>query len=488
MGPVDLEENRLSCPYTVFRGKDASTFRLIYRYQEEVFEPGEPGDHDLALMIASQVALNYGLFCREILFRGACDAADRRLLEVMARNTAREILVKKILQPNPFLANSTPLPPARRRDSFLNARLLFPEASASPGCRPWQTDPQRYAVLLSGGKESLLSLALLRETGREAHPVFVNESGRHWYTALNSYRHLRGEDPLTARVWTNADRVFAWMLRQLPFVRADFFRIRSDDYPIRLWTVAVFSFGALPLLRLRGLGNLVIGDEHDTTRRTRLNGIRHYDGLFDQSRYFDLAMSRYFLRKGWGVRQRSLVRPLSELIIQRVLALRYPRLQEQQTSCHAAHLRGDRAWPCGRCEKCHRIVGLLMAAGADPRRCGYTDGQIARCLAELPRMTLHQEEETARRTLYLLSRRGLIPRDEISPQAGGAGSHGETRRPGETGEGPAPLAEKIRLHPRLSPAEDIPPDIRSELFWILLPYTTGAVRLEQGAWTELESP
>jgi hypothetical protein len=315
VGSVELENDRLSCPYTVYRSGSSSTIRLVYRYQENVFDPSEPSDRSLARMIASQVALNYGLFCREILFHGEYDPADRRLLEIMARNTAREILVNKILKPNPFLTSSAPLPPPERRDSFLNARLLFPEWSPVPGRYIWRPDPRRYAVLLSGGKESLLSLSLLEKIGREAHSVFINESGRHWYTSLNSYRHLRGTNPRTSRVWTNSDRVFAWMLRQLPFVREDFFKVRSDEYPVRLWTVAVFSYGALPLLRLRRVGNLIIGDEYDTTRRVRLDGIPHYDGLFDQSRYFDLAMSRYFTRKGWNIRQCSLVRLLSELII-----------------------------------------------------------------------------------------------------------------------------------------------------------------------------
>ena len=48
-------------------------------------------------------------------------------------------------------------------------------------------------------------------------------------------------------------RVFAWMLGHLPFVRSDHARVRSDEYPIRLWTVAVFLFGVLPVARARGI-------------------------------------------------------------------------------------------------------------------------------------------------------------------------------------------------------------------------------------------
>ena len=97
--------------------------------------------------------------------------------------------------------------------------------------------------------------------GFEVHPIFINESGRHWFTALNAYRHFVARIPLTSRVWTNSDRIFSWMLRHFPFIRGDFAEIRSDQYPIRLWTVAVFLFGALPLLRKRRIGRLPIMTE-----------------------------------------------------------------------------------------------------------------------------------------------------------------------------------------------------------------------------------
>ncbi|MFP3912873.1 MAG: hypothetical protein ACLFUT_12435, partial [Desulfobacteraceae bacterium] len=48
-----------------------------------------------------------------------------------------------------------------------------------------QTSRARHAVSSSGGKESLLTYGLLQELGIETHPLFVNESGRHWFTALN---------------------------------------------------------------------------------------------------------------------------------------------------------------------------------------------------------------------------------------------------------------------------------------------------------------
>ena len=238
----------------------------------------------------------------------------------------------------------------------------------------------------------------------------MNESGRHWYTALNGFRHLEATAPeRTVRVWTSADRLFAWMARRLPFVRPDFQDIRADDYPIRLWTVAVFLFGVLPVARKRGLGRLVIGDEYDTTLSVSHKGIPHFAGLFDQSRFFDNALSLYFRKKGWGLAQFSLLRSLSELLGLKVLLERYPELQQHQVSCHAASIRDDRAYPCGKCEKCRRVVSMLVALDGDPTRCGYTPEQVSRCLREVvEKGGVHQEAPVAKQTLWLLSQGGRL--------------------------------------------------------------------------------
>jgi hypothetical protein len=161
-------------------------------------------------------------------------------------------------------------------------------------------------------------------------------------------------------------------------------------------------------------------------------GVPHYDGLYDQSLFFDRRLTEYYRGKGWAMEQMSLLRPMTEILIEKILVERYPDLQRDQVSCHATHIEGGRVRPCGRCEKCRRIVGLLTAIGADPRRCGYTGAQIAACLKALPRAHLTQEagdvrlllrlaadpgDARARRGLFSLrwdpvrSPRGELPRD-----------------------------------------------------------------------------
>jgi creatinine amidohydrolase/Fe(II)-dependent formamide hydrolase-like protein len=464
VGPVVVEPRRVTTTYTVTRGGSSESTKLVYRFEEDVFDDG-PGARNLAAMMTAQVALNYGLFCKRIVFRGVYDEHDLRFLRTFAENSAREIFVNKFLMDNPFLVGPLRTLPATPRERYLNAEIecvpehgRAPDKPPTPVRTPWEVEPARHAVLSSGGKDSLVTFGILSELGYEAHPIFVNESGRHWYTALNGYRHLRQHHAQTARVWTNCDRVFAWMLRQLPFVRQDFANVRSDEYPIRLWTVAVFVFGALPLMRKRGIGRLLIGDEHDTTVRPTHQGISHYGALFDQSRYFDEELTRYYQRKGWGLCQFSILRPLSELLVEKVLAERYPELLRQQVSCHATHIEGERVRPCGACEKCRRIVGMLTAVGTDPSACGYTPRQIARCLEDLAAKGVHQEPEGAEQLAHMLVEQGKC--------AAGSPKFRPRQRP-ET------LA--LRFHPRRSPVEAIPRDLRRGVYGLLLEHAAGAV-------------
>ncbi len=471
VGPVRLEKRRLRASYAVTRGRRTTRFEFAYRYEEDVFRPGDPADENLGALLAAQVALNYGLFAKRIVLHGPLDAHDRAFLAAMAENTAREILVKKFLHPNPFLVGAAAKLPVVPQRKYLRARLEFPDAlrrpaASAPFARGGADEPVP-AVLSSGGKDSLLSFGLLDELGRQPHAVYVNESGRHWYTALNAYRaHERERPDRVARVWTNCDRLFAFMARQLPFVRKDFQDVRADIYPVRLWTVAVFSFGALPVLRARGLSQLVIGDEYDTSRRARFRGIPHYDGVYDQSRWFDAALSKFYRRKGWTLEQFSLLRPLSELLILDVLASRYPELQRHQMSCHAASIVGRRVRPCGACEKCRRVVGMLVALDHDPRRCGYDTPRIEACLADLARRGVATEAPCAEHVAHMLAERGKI-RAAVG-DATAARAHPEVRA--------------LRIDPRVSPLTDIPVALRTPLLGLLLQHATGALARRGGRW------
>ena len=256
------------------------------------------------------------------------------------------------------------------------------------------------------------------------------------------------------------------MLRQLPFIKANFQNIRSDIYPIRLWTVAVFLFGALPIARKRKVGNILIGNEYDTTVKGNFNGITHYHALYDQSKYFDNVLTRYYNKKGWNINQFSILRSLSELLILKTLVKRYPDLQRLQVSCHAAHQEDGVMKPCGKCEKCRRIVGMLMALNEDPARCGYTPQQIENGLNALSKQGVKQIGRDAAHLYHMLLDQNLIENNERTKQLAHRYSD----------------IMSLRFDNERSLLKDLPQYIIEPLFSILSQYSDGAYRLENRKW------
>ena len=472
VGPVKVEKKRASALYTVCQGEKKEQMEFIYSFEEDVFQPDSPDSRNLASMMLAQVAINYGLFCKKIVFRGLYNEQDEKFIQEVMENTAREIYVKKFLEPNPFLIGDAVDLPVMQLQKYNQAVIEFESTPENKRAKwhLWDMDKNNHAILSSGGKDSLLTFGLLDELKKPVFPIFINESGRHWFTALNAYRYFKENIPNTKKVWTNSDRVFNWMLRQMPFIRKNFASIRSDEYPVRLWTVAVFLFGALPLLRKHKIGRLLIGDEYDTTVKANFQGIMHYDGLYDQSRYFDNYLSRYFMKKGWSISQFSILRSLSEMLIEKILVERYPHLQKQQISCHAALQAGDRIYPCGKCEKCRRIVAMLTAIGADPEQCGYSQEQIKNCLAAIATKGIHQESEGVKQLFYMLLKQGKIslpdPKKLIAKEK--------------------PEILKLRFDSERSPFETFPKDLRESLYHILVNRSNGAVKQLNRKWTDFD--
>ena len=157
------------------------------------------------------------------------------------------------------------------------------------------------------------------------------------------------------------------------------------------------------------------------------------------------------------------MRPLSEILIEKILVERYPKLQALQVSCHAAHTEGNKVKPCGRCEKCRRIVGMLAALSADPENCGYNQQMVKDCLSSLANESVHQEAAGAAHLLHLLKCKGVKNRR--------AKAH--------------PEIMKLRFDNTSSPLDAIPIELRLPLYEIYLQHSEGALVRRERHWEEL---
>ena len=468
-----VEPKKVKASYIVEKiSGETTSYDLIYSYEKAYFNKKSYEDINLASMMLAQVALNYGLFCETISFDGIYDKTDQQFILDMMENTSREILTNKLLVKNEFLKPPFDTLQTEKRKKYTQAKVVFSNTQfddLKTVKNKVETNFKKYAILSSGGKDSLLTYGIIKEIA-DPYPVFINESGRHWFTAFNAYRYYKNTEPNTEKPWCNSDRLFNWMLDQLPFIKENYASIRADIYPIRLWTVAVFLFGVLPIARKKGIGNILIGDEYDSTVKGNLEGISHYNAIYDQSKYFDNALTRYYLKKGWNMYQYSILRSLSELLIMKILIKRYPELQKHQVSCHMAHKVNDRMYPCGKCEKCRRIIGMIKALDENPEWCGYNEAQIANGLLALSTKSVKQIGSDAAQLYFMLLNKKLLNNNEFTRKV--AKNH--------------PEIMKLRFDEERSNLEDLPQHVRTPLFKILVNYVDGAVQRVNNKWIDIE--
>ncbi|MFO8016821.1 MAG: hypothetical protein R6U32_06995, partial [Candidatus Woesearchaeota archaeon] len=121
-----------------------------------------------------------------------------------------------------------------------------------------------------------------------------------------------------------------------------------------------------------GAGHVALGNQKDMDF-----GFINKDGYstlpsFDQSsawtRQQDMMVRSMTGGKGRVV---SVIEPLTNLAITKILHTRYPDLASYQVSCDCLDASDEKRW-CHDCNKCARLFLFMKAFGIDPKRAGFS--------------------------------------------------------------------------------------------------------------------
>jgi hypothetical protein len=471
-----LRRDSSTSTYTfVDRKGRRAELKLHYKFPAPLYADADARMRNQARIHHSIASLNYGLFCDRIEYEYPLTEADLEYLRRMERVTAQEQYLNRFVRSDPHLLilSEYHVMPEEFEPKAVEAVADLRTAGTEdePATAPAET-PGGYAILSSGGKESLLTYGLLRELGEDVWPVYVNESGRHWYTALMAHRYHERKDPRTRRIWSSVDRLYVGANRLLPCVRPDFQRVAADVYPIQLFTFNSYQMGVAGLAMHEGVGTMLMGNEFDEGPWPEVKGVRHWYAIYDQSQEFDLVFNAYLAQKGWGLRQTSLLRSLSSLVIQDLLASRYPDLLKVQTSCHATHMRLGKVVPCGRCSKCLGVLLFLLAGGHDPKKLRYRAEDVRRLGERVAKTHIKVDEAEAEHAMWLAQRRGW--RFEGSANGFEPREHAEVRC--------------VRFHPGMSRREAMPEELGARLYRIFASATHGVREKRGERWVKAKAP
>jgi hypothetical protein len=435
-----------------------SCFELMNKYEHELRDTHLP----LLRLAFCMPLLNYGLFSKKIQLIFPISKADLSLLNDLNVIFSRDIFVNKIAQgTNPYI-----IPEFFPDTEKIKPTDGDPRAVIHPtqliGDTPIGTDmdAMKSGVLSSGGKDSLLTYGLLKELGSTVYPLYVNESGGHWRTALTAYKYHKKSDPNTQRVWTNVDRFYSFMLDHLQFIRPDHRKIWHDAYPIRLCIFPFYVFSLLPIFVEERIGNLLLGSEFDDLRyEIQYNGIQHYFGVYDQHQDYDVRMNQWYDRRIPGLYQWSALRNISGLVDQNILVRRYPALAKLQRSCHSCHIKNGVVYPCGTCSKCLGILLYLLANDLNPTIMKYRRKDIEYFYTNVGASSLKLDKDEKDQSFFLLKRKGSVPKVQCVGHV-----------------------EKIHVHASTCDPNLYPKQFRNGLLEILEEYTTGYCALQNEEW------
>jgi len=401
-----------------------------------------------AQILSLMPVVNYSLFVKSIKIDFPITEEDSKFLYEVLRLNSIEIYINKLIKRPEFF-----------KDEYIPKKASIDEASWAPKLifengNPWEkidTDRNRVAIMSSGGKESLLTYGLMNEIGAEVYPIYFNESGSHWKTAIPAYRYMSEKDPRTLRIWSDIDRFYRRINEMLPIFKKGALEKWSDTYPIQLYIFPVYIFASFPYIEKYAIGNIMKGDEYDDPKNFEpLDGIKHFYGILDQTKFFDDMLTQYIQSVGLNLRFFSAVRHITGLVEERILFHRYPELLKLQRSCHSCHYEDGEIVPCGRCSKCNGILLFLKANGIDPSIIKYKDIDVKRFMEEYPNRLYRIDESEKLHAMYKVSGGKIGRRDDS--------------------------VEKIHFCKDFCPEETIPEEFRDKLIKIFKEYTIGIER------------
>jgi len=244
---------------------------------------------------------------------------------------------------------------ARIKRNLTENRIEFKFSDSIPKNSYSNLESEKHLVSLGMGKDSLLTAGLLSEIyGKDnVFNVIVNYAKPDWIRKRISYSKFASLGYKCTRVYSDINRLRALMI---DFVWPE----------RRVWKPLFYDFGhwvsfltiPAPLAPFFGAKYVWMGNEIDCTRKSTYQGRVHYDFLLEQSRFFQ----EQYTSSEDGLIFSSILTPMYEYAVQKVLVTRYPQLAELQQSCVSQSPK--RTWCCSSCRKCAETYFMLRSLSA----------------------------------------------------------------------------------------------------------------------------
>lgn len=209
------------------------------------------------------------------------------------------------------------------------------------------------------GKDSLLTFALARDMGITIHPIFIAEPYSPYEEATKK---------LLSESFKKEFKI------QISFLRNSLGILREPDEGWIGWEMQLtqYSLMLLPYVYARRAGYILFANEQSCDDTVIDGDGFRYNPVFEQSHSWLLQNSLMTsIIGGNSLSIGSLLEPIHEIAIERILHKRYPAIAKYQSSCDLTHKPATQGRWCESCSKCARMYIFLLGLGVDPKKVGF---------------------------------------------------------------------------------------------------------------------
>jgi len=256
---------------------------------------------------------------------------------------------------------------------FFNSSFKFNNGNIKYPNLNYVLNENNSVLSSSFGKDSLLSLALAREINLDNHPVWIEEKGA---PHENSYKRklikkFKEEFDITIEKINNE----TMLLHDYTYLK-----ISNEPDFILSHLLTEYAFLLIPFLYNYGAQYLFFGNEQSCNQTyTSKNGYKCYP-VFDQSMEWMQEINKLLnITLGKRIYVSSLVEPLHDMSIIKILHTRYPKFAKYQYSCFPDEttVNNFKRWCCS-CSKCARLYIIFKAFNVNTKKLGFPNGMLSK--------------------------------------------------------------------------------------------------------------
>ncbi len=255
--------------------------------------------------------------------------------------------------------------------NFLNLETRFTDLKIKKPVYRTLPKKERVILPLSFGKDSLLTLALAREIGLEPICIYINDT----VSRVENKLKLK-----TVKEISKKFRVNCFPVKNELENLNDFEYWHKNESSLGYsHMIAGFCFIALPFAHFYKAKYIILGNQKDMNfifmNKEGYRAFPSFDQSLEGTKQLD-AIIKIATRDKVNVT--SLIEPLTNLAIMKILHHRYPALGKLEISCDALNtLNVEERW-CLNCSKCARLYIFMKAWGINTQKLGFTRGLLGK--------------------------------------------------------------------------------------------------------------